>query len=222
MYIFLDESGDLGFNFDNKNSSNFFCITLLVCYNRNTLFSFKSAIKRTLLSKFNQKNTKKITSELKGASTTISVKKYFYKQLSKYPDQDWEVYSIIVDKLALFKQINEFLEPHRLYNLLSREIIERVDFSILNDHVQLIVDKCKGKRERAIFDYFLKTNLESKLPINVSLNIVHELSHNNAGLQAVDLFCHGIVRKHAQSDISWYSEFSGKIIEEVRWKPKFK
>jgi len=124
--------------------------------------------------------------------------------------------------LALLKQINKYQEPHRLYNLLSREIIERVDFSALNDHVQLIVDKCKGKRERVIFDCFLKTNLESKLPLNVSLNIVHELSHNNAGLQAVDLFCHGIVRKHAQNDISWYSEFSDKIIEEVRWKPKFK
>ena len=73
-----------------------------------------------------------------------------------------------------------------------------------------------------ILNFTAEYGLESKLPINVSLNILHELSHNNAGLQAVDLFCHGIVRKHAQSDISWYSEFSDKIIEEVRWKPKFK
>ena len=100
--------------------------------------------------------------------------------------------------------------------------MERVDFSGLNDHVQMIVDKCKGKHERSVFDYFLKTNLESKLPINVSLNILHELSHNNAGLQAVDLFCHGIVRKHALGDISWYSEFSDKIVEEIRWKAKLK
>lgn len=222
MYIFLDESGDLGFDFSNKNSSHYFCITLLACYTKRTLFSFKLATKRTLLAKFNRKNTKNVTSELKGSGTTFSVKQYFYKQLLKTTDQDWEIYSIIVDKIALFKQASEYLEPHRLYNLLSREIMERIDFSGLNDHVQLIVDKCKGKHERAAFDYFLKTNLESKLPINVSLNILHELSHNNAGLQAVDLFCHGIVRKHAQGDISWYSEFADKIIEEVRWKPKFK
>jgi Protein of unknown function (DUF3800) len=222
MYIFLDESGDLGFDFSNKNSSNYFCITLLVCYNKRTFFSFKSATKRTLLAKFNHKNTKKVTSELKGSGTTLSVKQYFYKQLSKCADQDWEIYSVIVDKVALFKQASEYLESHRLYNLLSREIMERVDFSSLNDHVQLIVDKCKGKHERSIFDYFLKTNLESKLPINVSLNILHELSHNNVGLQAVDIFCHGIVRKHALSDISWYSEFSNKIVEEIRWKPKLK
>lgn len=129
---------------------------------------------------------------------------------------------MIVDKKYLSEKVDDLIEPHRLYNLLSREIMERVDFSFLNDHVHLIVDECKGKHERSVFDYFLKTNLESKLPIDVSLNILHESSHNNAGLQAVDLFCHGIVRKHALNDIGWYSEFSNKIIEEIRWKPKFR
>lgn len=222
MYIFLDESGDLGFDFNNKNPSNCFSITLLVCYNQNTFFSFKSAIKRTLLAKLNHTNTKEKKLELKGTNTTLAVKQYFYKQLTKYPDQSWEIYTVVVDKLSLFKQMNERIEPHRLYNLLSMEIMDRVDFSTLDDHVHLIVDKCKGKRERAIFDYLLKTNLESKLPINVSLNILHEFSHKNPGLQAVDLFCYGIARKHALNDVDWYSEFSDKIIEEIRWKPKFK
>ena len=222
MYIFLDESGDLGFDLDKKNSSTYFCITLLVCYNKNTFFSFKSAIKRTLLTKFNSKTKKNIISELKGTGTTLSVKQHFYNQLIKQPNQDWEIYCIIVDKLSMYKQLNGSIESQRLYNLLSREIIERVDFSNLSDHVNLIVDKCKGKRERAVFDYYLKTNLESKLPINVTLNIFHELSHNNAGLQAVDLFCHGVLRKHTLSEVGWYSTFSDKIIEEIRWKPKFK
>lgn len=220
MYIFLDESGDLGFNFENKSSSNIFCITLLVCYDKNTFFSFKSAVRKTLITKFNKKNTKKLITELKGSSTTLSVKQYFYKQLLKHDDQAWDIYSIIVDKQVLFKQINEYVEPHRLYNRLSREIIERLDFSALNDHVHLIVDKCKSKHERSQFDYFLKTNLESKLPLNVSLNILHELSHNNAGLQAIDLFCHGISRKHTLGDTEWYASFADKITEEIRWKGK--
>lgn len=222
MYIFLDESGDLGFDFDCKHSSSYFCITLLVCYSNQTFFSFKTAIKRTLLTKFNRKKTKNVISELKGSATTLSIKQYFYKQLTKYANQDWEIYSIIVDKKKLIKQAHDYFEPHRLYNLLSREILERLDFSALTGNVHLIVDKCKGKHERAVFDYYLKATLETKLPFNVSLTILHELSHNNAGLQAVDLFCHGIVRKHALNDVSWYSEFSNKIIDEIRWKPKLK
>lgn len=221
MYVFLDESGDLGFDFA-KNPSKYFAITLLVCYNRPTFFSFKSATKRTLLTKLNRKNTKTPVSELKGSNTTLNTKQYFYKQLLKFPDQDWEIYSIVVDKTELFKQVDEHIEPHRLYNILSRDIMERIDFSMLNHNVQLIVDKCKGRNERSIFDYFLKTNLESKLPLNVCINILHEHSHNNAGLQAADLFCYGIVRKNALNDINWYSEFSDKIIEEIRWKPKFR
>lgn len=100
--------------------------------------------------------------------------------------------------------------------------MERIDFSLLDNNIHLIVDKCKGRSERSVFDYFLKTNLESKLPLNVNINILHEQSHNNAGLQAVDLFCHGIVRKHALGDTSWYVEFSNKIVEEIKWEPKIK
>ncbi|STX81324.1 Uncharacterised protein [Legionella busanensis] len=91
-----------------------------------------------------------------------------------------------------------------------------MDFSFSDKHIQLIVDKCKGKREQSAFDCFLRTKLESKLPLNVSLNILHELSHNNFGLQAVDLFCYGIVLKHALSDLGWHEAFSSRIIEEIR------
>ena len=101
MYVFLDESGDLGFDFT-KNPSKYFAITLLVCHNRPTFFSFKSAIKRTVLTKFNQKNIKTPVSELKGSNTTLSIKQYFYKQLLKFPNQDWEIYSIFLNKTNLF------------------------------------------------------------------------------------------------------------------------
>ena len=221
MYVFLDESGDLGFDF-NKSASKYFAITLLVCYNRATYFSFKSAIKRTLRSKLNYKNTKAPISELKGGHTTLAVKQYFYNQLLKSPDQDWEIYSIVVDKTSLLQQMDTQIEAHRLYNILSRDIMERIDFSMLNHNVQLIVDKCKGRNERSVFDYFLKTNLETKLPLNVSINILHEHSHHNAGLQAVDLFCYGVVRKHALNDIGWYSMFADRIVEEIRWRSKFR
>lgn len=221
MYVFLDESGDLGFDF-NKNPSKYFAITLLVCHNRSTFFSFKSAIKRTLLAKLNQKNAKRPSSELKGINTTLNIKQYFYQQLLKYANQDWEIYSIVIDKVSLLDQTEDKIEPHRLYNILSSEIMGYIDFSKLDNNIQLIVDKCKGRNERSIFDYFLKTNLESKLPLNVSINILHEHSHNNAGLQAADLFCYGIVRKHALNDINWYSEFADKIVEEIIWKPKLK
>jgi len=46
--IFLDEAGDLGFDFKNKSPSTHFCITLLVCKNKHTLFKIKSAVKKNI------------------------------------------------------------------------------------------------------------------------------------------------------------------------------
>lgn len=111
-------------------------------------------------------------------------------------------------------------DPHRPYNILSREIIERIDFSHVKENIELFVDKCKGRNERALFDSFIKNNLEPLLPINISINIQHKLSHDLAGLQAVDLFCYGISRKHALNDRQWYQIFSRHITEEITWKAK--
>ena len=48
MFIFLDESGDLGFDFQNKKPSQKFVITLLICDNKAAVDSFKTAINRTV------------------------------------------------------------------------------------------------------------------------------------------------------------------------------
>jgi hypothetical protein len=53
---------------------------------------------------------------------------------------------------------------------------------------------------------------------DVTLNIEHETSHCNTGLQAVDLFCWGIFRKYALSDVKWYNVFQKQIIWEGEYK----
>ena len=217
MYIFLDESGDMGMNFD-RNSSSHFIITILVCQDKKTLISMKSAVKRTIAAKCRRKDNTYFK-ELKGSETTLAIKKYFYMQLLKNVDGHWGIYSIVLDKKAL--KINEVtFEPHRLYNTLARKILERIDFSDVKTNIELFVDKCKGRYERSVFDAYLKNNLEPLLPINISINIEHKFSHDVSGLQAVDLFCYGISRKHSLQDTSWHTIFSDKIIEEVNWKAK--
>lgn len=197
MYIFLDESGDMGMNFD-RNSSSHFIITILVCHDKKALISMKSAVKRTISSKCRRKDNTYFK-ELKGSETTLAIKKYFYMQLLKHEGR-WEIYSIVIDKKALQASDVTF-EPHRLYNTLSREIIERIDFSNVKTNIELFVDKCKGRYERSVFDAYLKNNLEPLLPINLTMNIEHKFSHDIAGLQVVDLFCYGISRKHGLKDV---------------------
>ena len=54
---------------------------------------------------------------------------------------------------------------------------------------------------------------------DVPLNIYHERSQENAGLQAVDLFCWGIYRKVEHGDRAWYGVFGEKIMFETEYLP---
>ena len=219
-YIFLDESGDLGFDFA-KESSTHFVITLLVCEDKKAFNSFKAAVKHTIKRKLKRKRQVDLK-ELKSTQTLLSVKKYFLDNLRKQENQAWHIYSIILDKKDLLKKLGVIPEQHRLYNLLSKVILAQVDFSLHSNDgsVCLIVDASKGKKQRIVFNQYLKSNIELLLDIGIKFSINHEKSHNNAGLQAVDLFCAGFSRKYSYSDLSWYNLFKDKIRKEVLFDVK--
>jgi len=210
MKIYLDESGDLGFDFNPKGSSSHLVITLLVCNDRRTDLSFASAVKHTIKRKLKQQN------ELKGYLTTLAVKKYFLNNLLKKFDQAWSVFSIIMDKQTALPKLSYPVNKNRIYNVLTHRVLSFIDFQEINEHIHLIVDRCKSSKERETFNSYLQSNLEARLPIDRKLDITHGLSHDYAGLQAVDMFCYGIARKYAYSDTDRYDLFKHKVVcEEI-------
>ena len=102
MFIFLDESGDLGFN-PNKNNSQHFTITLLVCEDKQVQDQIKKAVKRTLKNKINHKAKSRQVEELKGTSTSLEVKKYFCERM---PEKGWSIYSITVFKAKVYQRLS--------------------------------------------------------------------------------------------------------------------
>jgi len=54
---------------------------------------------------------------------------------------------------------------------------------------------------------------------NAILNISHVTSHENPAIQAVDLFCWGIAKKHTLGEKSWYDCFKESIIFEEVYLP---
>ena len=78
IFMYLDESGCLGFN--SLGATQYFVITLLKIEGENVQKEVKNAVKRTIKKKLNSKN-KKSTYELKGSKTEFSVKEYFMKQM---------------------------------------------------------------------------------------------------------------------------------------------
>jgi hypothetical protein len=215
MIIYLDESGDLGFDFVNKKPSKKFVITLLVCNNKSSVLSFKQACKRTLKNKLNhRKNNKRSVDELHATSLSYPIKQYFYKQIK---NMDWQIYTVVLNKECVYDNLAKGVGRKKLYNFLSKFLLDKVDLSSAKSPVTLIVDKCKNKEEIEDFNQYLANQFEARLPLNIPFNIYHEDSKSDSGLQAVDLFCWGIYRKYEYNDQQWYGHYADKIYFETEY-----
>ena len=214
MIIFLDESGDLGFNFDNKNPSRYFVITLLVCKGKTSTDAFKTAVKRTLKNKLNHKKSKRKVQELHATHLNFANKSYFYKQIKNF---DWQIYTVALNKIRVSQHLQNKMGRKKLYNFLANFIIEKVQFPPETSTVTLVVDKCKNKEDIEDFNQYLANQLEGELPLDVPLNVYHEDSMNSFGLQAVDLFCWGVFRKYERNDTQWYDVFRYQISYETEY-----
>ena len=215
MFIYLDESGDLGFDFQKKKTTKKFIITLLVYNSDAARKEIDKAVKRTLKNKLHRKKKKaRIVSELKGTSTAIGIKKYFFRHIN---NDQWSLYSLILNKSRVEKHLRTRIGKKKLYNFLSRFLMEHLNLSNVQRNVELIVDRCKNKEEVKDFNQYLVNQLEALLPLNTNLNIAHLTSLESTGLQAVDLFSWGIFRKHENADNEWYNVYRHKVRFETEY-----
>lgn len=187
MFIYLDESGDLGFDYTKQKTTKKFIITMLVCYSKIARGEFKKAVRRTLKNKLNQKakNSRYIT-ELKGTNTTLEIKEYFLRNVK---NDEWNIYALALNKVRVEPRLRTKVGKSKLYNFLSRFLLEKLPVGKAERNVELVVDRCKNKEEVKDFNQYLINQLEALLPLNIALNISHLTSAESAELQAVDLFC---------------------------------
>ncbi len=215
MIIFLDESGDLGFDFSKTKTSRKLAITLLVCDGKEASDSFRKAVRRTLKNKLNRKKqVSRIVQELKGIKTSLAIKKYFYRHLVK---KGWQLYTVILNKERVYEDLRKPKAKKKLYNFVARFILEKIDLQNATSAVTLILDRSKNREEIRDFNSYVENQLEALLPLNIPLHIYHERSHDNAGLQAVDLFCWGIFRKYEKGDTDWYNIYRSAIVFETEY-----
>jgi hypothetical protein len=118
----------------------------------------------------------------------------------------WCLYAAIADKRAwLTHHINNYYhEPKKkvLYDEIARRLFSQLDYpeTILN--IDIAVDRSKNKDEIIAFDKGITAAVTERLPKKTYLSIKHRNSHDDAGLQAVDIFCAGIGKKYEKADLS--------------------
>ncbi|MBU0629927.1 MAG: DUF3800 domain-containing protein [Candidatus Margulisbacteria bacterium] len=202
-YLYLDESGDLGFDFVNKKPSKYFTIAILAIQGVDNNRQLINAVKKTLDRKL---NGKRVVLELKGSSSVIEIKKYFYKLIENIP---FAIFSLSLNKKRVYESLTR--EKERVYNYVARKVLDQIHFEKAAVQVNLIADKCKGKREIKEFNRYIEAQLRGRLNPKVPLNIRHADSTAYKGIQAADLFSWGIFRSYERKDFSWYDLFKKKV-----------
>ena len=124
---------------------------------------------------------------------------------------------MVVNKDRVYEKLQTRPGKKKLYNYIARFLLAKVRLENVGNAVTLVVDRSKAKDEITDFNQYLANQLDALLPLDVPLNIYHQHSYENAGLQAVDLFCWGVFRKYEVGDLDWYREYGGRIAFETEY-----
>ncbi|OGD86024.1 hypothetical protein A2696_04040, partial [Candidatus Curtissbacteria bacterium RIFCSPHIGHO2_01_FULL_41_13] len=153
QYLYLDESGDLGFDFVNKKPTKFFTVAILAVNGVENNRKLIKGVKVTLRRKLNpKKHRRRIVQELKGKDTTLEIKQYFYKQISKVK---FEIYAMTLNKKRVYDRLTK--EKSRVYNFIARQVIDKIPFEKNKaNRVELVIDKSKSKPEIEEFNSYIR------------------------------------------------------------------
>lgn len=142
-YLFLDESGDLGFDFVNKKPSRFFTICVLATSSRDSYIGIRNSIKRTRRRKINKRGkARNLKNEIKGTQTSLPAKSYFYKKVSGLR---FGIYAVTLNKKGVYNELAS--DKARVYNYISRLVLDEIPFEQADDRIQLYIDRSKGSFE---------------------------------------------------------------------------
>lgn len=207
LFLYLDESGDLGFDFVTKKPSKYFVVTVLAVRGHDDNRQLIKGVKKTIRRKLNPSGRqRRIVQELKGTGTTLEIKQYFYGQVKGI---DFKIYTIILNKRRVYGYLAD--NKARVYNFVSRLLLEKLPLEQATTAVNLIIDKSKGKPEILDFNKYIQGQLEARIQPTVPFDINHLDSCNNCGLQAADIFSYGVFQGYERRRWEWFNTFKEKV-----------
>ena len=208
-YIFLDESGDLGFK---KTSSKWFLFTMAITSDPKVLERVIKKVWRTL-----KKKNKKL-GELHAYHEKDITRKRVLRMLSQVTDL--KVFSIILNKQKVHVNFQD--QKNYLYVYMANLLLENLhnNKKILKDNepIHLFVDQKDTKKQLRDNFIHLLTSSISKKRIGKFSVVLHS-SHENKSLQAVDFISWAIFRKYEREDYEFYELIKSKVIEEKLFFP---
>lgn len=202
-YIFLDESGDLGFK---KTSSKWFLFTIAIIQDARALERIVKKIWRPM------KKKHKRLGELHASQEKDITRKRMLKMLSEI--NELKVLCIILNKEKVYVDFQN--QKNYLYNYTANILLDRLhtkEILAFGEAVNLYIDRKDTKKQlRENFIRYLTDSMKKRRDGDFSV-VLHS-SHENKSLQAVDFISWAIFRKYEKGDYEFYEIIKKKIVDE--------
>lgn len=204
-FIFMDESGNLGFDFNKKGTTSYFLITFLFSENKRPI----------------EKCVKKVHSGLRRKYKKVGVLHAYIEEpatkkrlLSLLAKKDCKVMTILLNKKRVYTKLQD--EKPVLYNYVTNILLDRIFTKKLvqsDDPIELIASR---KETNKFLNENFKTYLHSQLAVNhnIKISISIKTPAEQKALQAVDFISWAIFRKYEYKDDAYYNIIKDNIIEE--------
>ena len=203
MYVYLDESGDLGFG---QGGSRYFTIAFVVV--KDPIY-FIRCIKEIKIKHNIPRNV-----ELKGNTTREVIKE---ELLSRFQRLDIEVHAITVRKKNVEPKLRK--DTNILYNyvvwllLVERILAETAGSKVCIDVDRRVISITSGFKFNEYLRY--KTWYEGQRQ-DIDLEINHRDSHRNYAIQGIDVICNSIFKKYNSNNYKLFNIIQGKVKSDKR------
>jgi hypothetical protein len=202
-YIFMDESGDLGFG---KRSSKWFIFTIAIVKDKRSLERVVRKIWKPL------KKSHQQLGELHAYHATAVTKTRMLQKLSEL--EDLKVLCIVLNKQKVYVDLQN--QKNYLYNYTANILLDRLHKKgvIDGEHdIELFIDRKDTKKSlRENFINYLDSAMSERKAGKLSISL--HSSNENKSIQAVDFISWAIFRKYERGDFEYYELIKNKIEDE--------
>lgn len=207
-YIFMDESGCLGFDFKKAGVSENFIVTFLCVSNKRPI----EKIIRRMFEDMSKTERRRLGGALHSNKASPRIRMKLLHQLRE--KEDVTIMLIRLNKRKVYTELHD--EKHVLYNYVTNILLDRIlskKLAPLDGPVHLVASRRETNR-------FLNDNFKTYLSkqtarnhqckITISVNTPSE----EKGLQVVDFVSWAAFRKYEGNDESYFNVIKHLIVED--------
>lgn len=206
LYVFIDESGDLGFT---DKASKYYIIASVETKNFTELNSIVKKVRKTL------KKGKRNIPEFKFTRSDEIIQRRF---LNKLIEANVSFSAIVLQKQTVYDYLRD--KKEKLHNYLAGFLAESLSYDYSEEReFKIIVDKFIMSREKRLeFNQYLRYRLFNSHRGSglLRIEILHEDSQQHPGLQAADFVAGSVFQHYERGRSGFYEIIKPKLRLELR------